>query len=261
MRSMARTKGLSGIQKFLIVAGVLVLIQVVMIFYFSQTKQHSQDFKQIVDKMVNESGSIEPANRALVKLQLALNAYREQNQKFPDELSQLVPEFMDAVPVNPATSKEFEYRVVNGQYILEDSSSAGTATAAGKTKNEQERFLALLDQDIEESTFVYDASGKRDPFRSFDFAPRRLTPVGDSALECCDYDELRLVAVLEGIGEPRASIETPDGKGVLAAVGEVVGMYGGKVVKIDPDKITILETVESFTGEKETRTVEMFLRR
>jgi Tfp pilus assembly protein PilP len=255
-------------KQFIIAAGTLAALQVVFIVFMESTDSKPKDVKVAISNAVNSEPGIPLENKTRVKIQLSLADYRRLNKKYPSNLKQLVPKYFDTVPIDPQTGSPFAYEIRGISYTLGQAKAEGSAVTAllksgesangeGMTQGEEAHFLAMVD--AKPSEYFYDPANKRDPFRSFDFAPRSIVKPGGSELECCDYKDLKLVAVLE-FGEPRASIEIPSGKGVLAKVGDVVGMYGGKIIKIEKTKVTILETIQNFTGQKETRTVEMSLR-
>jgi len=60
--------------------------------------------------------------------------------------------------------------------------------------------------------------------------------------------------------QPTAIVENPKGKGYMVRVGNKIGNLGGVIVRIEPDKLVIVETTAEFTGEAKNREVEMFLR-
>lgn len=131
-----------------------------------------------------------------------------------------------------------------------------------KEKTRQEEFLAEFEENMKDPNFLYDPSGKKDPFRSFDFSPKKASksdgPLAE--LEKYSYSELKLTAIIQGFDSPRAVIEDPTGKGHTISINSKVGRLGGKVVSIDAAKVSILETSIDFNGSKNTRTVELFLR-
>ncbi|WP_437226663.1 hypothetical protein SH661x_004704 [Planctomicrobium sp. SH661] len=49
--------------------------------------------------------------RSIIAVGLALESYQREHGKFPEKLEQLVPEYLDAVPVDAATDKPFSYTV------------------------------------------------------------------------------------------------------------------------------------------------------
>lgn len=129
-------------------------------------------------------------------------------------------------------------------------------------KTRQEEFLAEFEENMKEPDFMYDPTGKKDPFRSFDFSPRKASkdsgPITE--LEKYSYSELKLTAIIQGFDTPKAIIEDPNGKGHTISVDSKIGRLGGKVINIDANKVSILETSIDFNGSKNTRTVELFLR-
>ena len=268
-------------KKVVIIGVALILLQLGYIFFFTQGGGSS--FVEQMNRTVAEDSTIPADRKAQVKLQLALRDYQVKNKDLPDSLEQLVPGYFDSVPLDPETGEPFQYtKLEDGRFYLGDPPSSddeGTIKVAGKSKkkkgkgksllgtddglsqDDQAAVLAMLnnEEDTEED-FVYDPSGKRDPFRSFDFSPKQVEPVGDTPLEQFGYKDLQLTAVLEGMGDPRAIVETPQGKGYTVEVGSKIGLMGGKIMKIEPDRLMILETTVDWDKQKRTRTVEMFLR-
>ena len=66
-------------------------------------------------------------------------------------------------------------------------------------------------------------------------------------------------AVLLDSGDPKAILEDGNGKGHTARVGDEIGLYGGKVHEIKENKIVVIETTIDFTGEQNTRLIDIFL--
>jgi type IV pilus assembly protein PilP len=227
--------------------------------------------KDAINQQISQNKDIPTDRKDMIKIQVALSGYRVQNNKYPKTLSDLVPEYLDTVPLDPSTGAEFKYSVHDDRYSLGDvKPNTGNSTGstgskspikdAPATEDEQSKLLAYLETGDQDETFVYDPSEKRDPFRSFDFSPQKVSGSGDTPLEQYSYNELKLSAVLEGFGEPKAVVEDPKGKGHTVSVGTKVGNLGGTVMKIESDKIIILEKSIEFTGETQTRTVELYIR-
>jgi Tfp pilus assembly protein PilP len=258
---MARRK-VSIVKKVVIVGGALILLQIVFLAIFGRQRQPG-GFKEALHEAVISKGNISPERRAKVKLQVALSDYRAKNKKYPSTLKELVPDYFESVPIDPETGSPFQYSLVKDHYVLGDPQKVASTgkTPAAAPADEQTALIATLDEPAEANNFVYDSTGKRDPFRSFDFSPKEAGTAGDSVLERYSYDELKFAAVLKGIGTPKAVVEDPSGKGHTVEIGTSLGIYGGKVMKIEDDRIVILETIIEFTGEERTRTVEMYLHR
>jgi len=109
----------------------------------------------------------------------------------------------------------------------------------------------------------YTAEGKVDPFEplirndrkkastssSVQAKPRRiLTP-----LEKFDFSEIKLVAVIMAPSGNIAMVEDSTRKGYTIRIGTYIGKNGGKVVKIENDRVIIREQVKNFKGESVIR--------
>ncbi|NMC64094.1 MAG: pilus assembly protein PilP, partial [SAR324 cluster bacterium] len=118
-------------------------------------------------------------------------------------------------------------------------------------------FLKALSEPPNARLVHYDPSNKRDPFRPFDLSEKMRLDVARTPLQGVDVKELALTAVVEQSGEAKAVIETPDGQGHTVKKGDKVGLNGGEIVEISPDRIVVLESMQDFTGETKTKTVEI----
>lgn len=251
--------------KKLVLIGVpLAFAQAAYIFIF-QDKTPPLTIKEAINEQVSKNKDIPADRKDLARVQVALAGFRMQKGSYPKTLSELVPEFLDTVPLDPTTGAAFKYSVADDRYSLGDTVLKTPAkkpdSSPGTTGTDEESLLlAYLDKGDSGDTFVYDPSNKPDPFRSFDFSPQKTGDSSDTPLEQYTYNDLKLSAVIEGMGEPKAVVEDPKGKGHTVTVGTKIGNLGGVVMKIDSDKIIILEKSIEFTGETQTRTVEMYIR-
>jgi len=126
-------------------------------------------------------------------------------------------------------------------------------------KDESGRAGLTVDEIASSPRFLYDPSGKRDPFKPFDLAPQ-IDLSGREDLERYPLDQLRLTAVMRAGDEPTALIVNRAGHGYTVRKGTKVGLHGGEIVEILDDKLLILESSVNFTGEISTTTREMPLR-
>jgi len=105
--------------------------------------------------------------------------------------------------------------------------------------------------------------GKRDPFRSIAFeitSPCREKVL--SPLQQVNLSELKLVAIIWDIGEPRAMVEDSTGLGYVVKLGTPIGKchYEGKVKAIKPHEVVIAEKLrDPISGANKTREVKMKL--
>ncbi len=91
-------------------------------------------------------------------------------------------------------------------------------------------------------SYTYSAIGKRDPFRS-PLDDLVISRSNDTQCPICKWeiDQLKLVAVVTGTGNPVAMVEDPDGVGHLVRVNTEVGKRSGRVTAIRRDQLVITE--------------------
>ena len=264
-----RKKKLTVTKKIVIIGGVLIALQAIYLFVFG-SKVKPLSMREAITKAVEDKTDLSITRREQAKIQLALADYQAKNSKLPASLDELVPTYFDTVPVDQETGEAFKYRIDGARYFLGDETpvSQTTKVALGGDENlaggpttleEQQALIDSLSDTSTEHAFVYDPTGKRDPFQPFD-----LTPKSDNEhktpLERYNIGQLKLTAVLEGFEEPRAIIENSDGRGFTVGKGTKIGTNNGEIVEIQKDKILILESEVDFTGQTKTKTVEMRLR-
>lgn len=100
--------------------------------------------------------------------------------------------------------------------------------------------------------FVYDPSGRRDPFESLVTIKKSTGPSLDAPktpLQSYELGQLRLIGVIIGKGQPRAMVVAPDGKSYILTKGIKVGKNEGVVKDITSDAVKIEEQYSEFSGE------------
>lgn len=111
--------------------------------------------------------------------------------------------------------------------------------------------------------FHYDPTGRRDPFRSFEWEQLELelTETGTRGpLEQFDVNQLSLVGVIWSARNARALIQDPSGMSYIVAVGAKMGKNDGRVTRIDDNLLVVKETYVDFNGEATTKDIEMRIR-
>ena len=109
--------------------------------------------------------------------------------------------------------------------------------------------------------YFYDPTGKRDPFRSFQFDDagkqdrKSFGPLADFEL-----GQLELSAVIWEAANPRALILDPGGRSYIVREGSPIGKNNGEVVHIGDNLVLVKETYENFAGERTTKDVELRIR-
>ena len=208
---------------------------------------------------------LKPEEEALLKVQLAIVDHSARVGSPPSQLQDLAPTYFDTVPVDPLTGKEFPYESDGKTYRLGNEVAAaeaqgtdqktGAVTSTNKT--------ALLENDTEfvnpntlkEDNFVYDSSGKRDPFMPWDNSPKKRE--GVSPLEQFDLGELRFTAVIsKPNGGKMAFVEDATGRGYPVEIGTKIGLTSGEVVDIQEMVLKVLETTVDAAGRVNQKIIE-----
>ena len=128
--------------------------------------------------------------------------------------------------------------------------------AAAQEVEETVAGFGAVDQD-----FSYDATGKRDPFRSFILD--RLNELEDGVkgpLQQFDLNQLDVVGIVWHADRRRALIEDPSGRGYVVQEGTAVGKNDGRVTRIDDNLVMVRETYVDYVGEKTTKDIPMRVR-
>ncbi|HMO01828.1 MAG TPA: pilus assembly protein PilP [Oligoflexia bacterium] len=262
---------LSKTHRTLIIVWILIIAQwlFVKIFAPKRPKIAREAFAKI-DRVESD-----PREAERKKLIAAVYDYRSKhNGTFPVVLEQLIPWYMASVPVDPATKKRFSYTLVNnvprigeegdrrggiGQ-ILELDSTLIITGLEGLALDKEQLTDAALKVLNEPDAFIYDPTGKSDPFRPFDLSPKTQKSKNLTPLERFTLGQLRLAATLGAGDTATALVETAEGRGYTVKKGTKIGPNGGEVVEILKDRIIILEQTVDFTGQVKNHTFEMRLR-
>ncbi len=79
---------------------------------------------------------------------LELYAY-DHSQKYPDQLEQLVPKYLDARPHDPKTGRPLAYqRLANGYLLSTDGDYSANGAEPGYPRMDQDGFFALKAADF-----------------------------------------------------------------------------------------------------------------
>jgi type IV pilus assembly protein PilP len=110
--------------------------------------------------------------------------------------------------------------------------------------------------------FSYDPSGRRDPFRSYEweYMKRELADGETGPLEQFDLSQLSLVGIVWNVGRARALVKDPSGMSYVVAQGARMGKNKGEVLRIDDNLMVVRERYEDLYGKESTQDVEMRIR-
>jgi type IV pilus assembly protein PilP len=100
--------------------------------------------------------------------------------------------------------------------------------------------------------YVYDASGKRDPFRPLFLLRRPAAQAVEpqTPLQRYEIGQLRLVGVIYDLAPPRAMVEDSSGLGFIVTPGTAIGPNGGVVTAIRPRQVVVEEWQTDVIGQK-----------
>lgn len=141
--------------------------------------------------------------------------------------------------------------------------AGGAPAAAGGAAGGAALADAATDSALAD-TYIYTPVGKRDPFKSAykDVEGKKQEmggPVGP--LQRYEIDQLKLVAVVSGIAQPRAMVTAPDGKGYTIKIGTRIGKNFGRVQRIKTSEVIIAEDYRDWNGRKVTNYIHMSLKK
>lgn len=221
-----------------------------------------------IEQVKKGGANISAEEEQLLRVQLALSDFTATHGKAPETLAELVPKYFDSEPKDPRTGQPYPYRLegrspkLGAQIDRSSKKKGGDTSAVGKAAVKSDDPLSALGPDfinpntIEIDSFVYDASGKRDPFEQLDLS--EPIPEGATPLEAYSIGQLRLTAVLMDIGaKPKAIVEDSHGRGYTVMEGTRIGNQGGVVVAIEKGLLKIVETKKDFTGREVQNPIEM----
>ena len=110
--------------------------------------------------------------------------------------------------------------------------------------------------------YVYDPTGTRDPFKN-PFGTLIEIPIDNAIpltpLQKVGLDQLRVIGVIVGKGEPKAMVIAPDNKSFVLKKGTKIGRNNGKVSQITTDAIFIEEQYLDFSGVVKSKMQEIKL--
>jgi Tfp pilus assembly protein PilP len=118
----------------------------------------------------------------------------------------------------------------------------------------------------ETETYAYDARGRRDPFLSIIEASKMEKEAGKkrkgaAPTESYDVADIKVIAIASDSKRYYAMMQLPDKKFFTVREGMTIGLFSGKVIKIDSTGVVIREYVKNFKGETQPKDTLLKLRR
>jgi len=124
-----------------------------------------------------------------------------------------------------------------------------------KTEAKQEEKALPATTKAEHEEINYDSKGKRDPFLSLVEITKQkpIKKRGASPFESYDIEEIKLLAIAWDKDKYYALIRLPNKKNYTITEGMTLGLMGGKVISITPDKVVIRESMKDYRGNMKPR--------
>lgn len=112
-----------------------------------------------------------------------------------------------------------------------------------------------------EAKYVYEPSGRRDPFLALVKIRKTISDSGQplTPLQKFDLGQFRLIGVIVGRNEPMAMVMAPGGKAYVLKRGIKIGKNAGHVIDIREDAVVVEERFYNFAGEYRTSVQEIQL--
>lgn len=119
---------------------------------------------------------------------------------------------------------------------------------------------------VETEAYTYNPAGRKDPFLSIIEATKKEKEVEKKKkpsrpTEAFDVNDVKIIAIAWEKDRYYAMVRLPDGKYFTLKEGMTIGLYGGKVVKIDPNTVVVREFIKDYKGEIKPRDTILKLRK
>ena len=110
----------------------------------------------------------------------------------------------------------------------------------------------------ETETYAYDARGRRDPFLSIIEASKMEKEAGKKKkgaipTESYDVADIKVIAIASDSKRYYAMLQLPDKKFFTVREDMTIGLFGGKVIKIDSTGVVVRELVKNFRAKLSRR--------
>lgn len=252
----------SRVKGLLIGGGTLAaVVQLGMWFLAGGEEERAEDPKKAIERTTE--GIKDPGQRAQRRIVMAINQFKIKRGRLPNRLEELVPEWFARVPVDPSTKKPFAYRIQAGQPVVGAGRGDAPLREDGLPESlsdaQIDEIIASLDAPDPSAQYVYDSTGRRDPFTPFDFSVKVSVDTSVPPLQRFSLGQLKVSAILLGGDNPSAMVETEEGMGYPVKKGTKIGLDDGEVVEIARDRVLIREKTTDFAGVVTERMVEMVL--
>lgn len=137
---------------------------------------------------------------------------------------------------------------------------------AEPVKKEEAAPQKAEEKKVQAEAYSYDPKGRRDPFLSIIEASKKEREVEKKKKslkpsEAYDVPDIKVIAIAMDKNRYYAMIQLPDKKYFTIREGMSLGLYGGKVIKIDAGSVVVREYLKDYKGEMQPKDTILRLRR
>lgn len=133
-------------------------------------------------------------------------------------------------------------------------------TAGASEDNRQASLIDKADEDKPAPGYIYDPTGKTDPFKSFiaeqEAVEEKKRSKPKTYLETLDLAQLELVAVVLNPKENYAMVRDAKGLGHVIKIGTAIGTNGGVVSEIGEGMVVVKEKYRDFRGNTVVKNIK-----
>ncbi len=252
-------------QRILVGVTVVALVGFLLFKHFNSKQLTPREMVASGVEQVKAHGDITPKQEVMLRVQLAVADYTATRGKPPQSVEDLIPKYFDALPVNPENGQPISSLDGSGpsEPAVVEGADVKLASASSRADEILKANGYINPNTMQMNDFVYDPTGKRDPFQPFDFSGMSDVNMDLPPLQRYSIGQLKVTAILKDqkSGDFKAFVEDATGIGYPVTNGTRIGTAEGVVVKITEDAIYVVETRRDITGGKNRTTVQMKLQR
>lgn len=137
---------------------------------------------------------------------------------------------------------------------------------AAPVKMEEAAQQKVEEKKVETEAYTYDPKGRRDPFLSIIEASKKEREVEKKKKslkpsEAYDVPDIKVIAIARDRNRYYAMLQLPDKKYFTIREGMSLGLYSGKVIRIDARGVVVREYIKDYKGEIQPKDTILRLRK
>ena len=137
---------------------------------------------------------------------------------------------------------------------------------AEPAKKEQAAPQKAEETKVRAEAYSYEPKGRRDPFLSIIEASKKEREMekkrkGLKPSESYDIPDIKVIAIARDKDRYYAMVQLPDKKYFTVREGTSLGLYSGKVIKIDAVSVVVREYIKDYKGEIKPKDTILRLRK